>query len=106
MADVHALNREFARFDQVAKAHTYRLAESESDEFDEEYEIATLDFAPFLKGGENDKARFAQGFVGALSEIGFAVLTGHGVDPTLYDDMHDGVLDLFTSTPLEEKTRF
>jgi isopenicillin N synthase-like dioxygenase len=106
VADVHALNREFARYDQVAKTHTYRLAESESDEFDEEYEIATLDFASFLNGGESDKARFAESFGAALGEIGFAVLTGHGVNPTLYDDMHDGVLDLFTSTPLDEKMRF
>jgi isopenicillin N synthase-like dioxygenase len=28
------------------------------------------------------------------------------VDPALYDEMHDGVLDLFTSTPLDEKMRF
>ena len=29
-------------------------------------------------------------------EIGFAVLTGHGVDPALYDEMHDRSLELFT----------
>ena len=34
------------------------------------------------------------------------MLTGHGVDPALYDEIHDEVLDLFTSTPLEEKMRF
>ena len=106
MTDLPALNRDFEKYDQVRKTHTYRLAEHESDAFDDDYEIATLDFAPYLHGDEADKARFAEAFGNALQEIGFAVLTGHGVDASLYDDMHDAVLDLFTSTPLAEKTRF
>ena len=106
MVDTGALNRQFEKYDQVRKAHTYRLAEGEGDEFDEDYEIAVLDFEPFLRGDAGDKARFAEQFGTALEEIGFAVLTGHGVDAALYDDMHDAVLDLFTSTPLEEKMRF
>jgi len=106
MTDVRALNREFERYDQVRKGHTYRLAESDADEFDEDYQIATLDFEPYLRGGEHEKARFAEDFANALSEIGFAVLTGHGVDPALYDDMHDNVLDLFGSTTIAERMRF
>ncbi len=106
MADIDALNRDFLKYDQVEKTHTYRLAESAGDQFDEDYRIATLDFGRFLSGGPEDKARFAGEFAGALGEIGFAVLTGHGVEPALYDDMHDAVLDLFTSTSLEEKMRF
>jgi isopenicillin N synthase-like dioxygenase len=106
MTDVGALNREFVKYDQVQKAHTYRLAEDASDEFDDDYEIATLDFAPFLNGDEADKARFAEEFGRALHEIGFAVLTGHGVDAALYNAMHDEVLKLFTTTTLEEKMRF
>ena len=101
-----ALNRDFEKYDQVRKAHTYRLAEHEGDEYDDDYEIATLDFAPFLHGNGVDKTRFAEAFATALEEIGFAVLTGHGVDPALYDELNDDVLDLFTSTPLEEKMRF
>jgi isopenicillin N synthase-like dioxygenase len=106
MANVQALNREFAKYDQVAKVHTYRLAESAADEFDEDYAIATLDLGRFLKGSPEDKAQFAEEFGAALRDIGFAVLTGHGVDETLYDEMSEGVLDLFTSTPIEEKLRF
>ena len=106
MSEIQALNREFERYDQVRKAHTYRLAESDADEFDEEYRIATLDFEPFLKGDAKDKARFAEDFANALGEIGFAVLTGHGVDPALYDDMHDAVTELFTTTSIEDKMRF
>ena len=106
MSDLNALNREFEKYDQVRKEHTYRLAEHESDKFDEDYEIATLDFEPFLRGDSADKAKFAAAFGAALQEIGFAVLVGHGVDPALYDDIHDGVIDLFTSNPLAEKMRF
>lgn len=101
-----ALNRDFSRYDQVRKAHTYRLAEHESDEYDEDYRIATLDLEPFLRGGARDRARFADEFAAALREIGFAVLVGHGVDPALYDETAEDVLDLFASTPLEEKMRF
>jgi isopenicillin N synthase-like dioxygenase len=101
-----ALNQDFSRYDQVRKAHTYRLAEHDSDAYDEEFEIATLDLEPYLRGDARDKARFAEAFAAALREIGFAVLVGHGVDPALYDAMHDTVLDLFTTTPLEEKMRF
>lgn len=106
MTDTNAINRDFEKYDQVRKAHTYRLAESERDEFDDEYQIATLDFSPYLSGGEEEKARFAKEFGAALQEIGFAVLIGHGVDPTLYDEMHDAVLDLFRSTTLDDKLRF
>jgi len=101
-----ALNRQFSRFDQVEKAHTYRLAEHDSDEYDEDFQVATLDLGRFLTGDAADKAQFAAQFASALEDIGFAVLTGHGVDPALYDRAHDTVLDLFTSTPLAEKMRF
>lgn len=106
MIDPNARNRDFERYDQVRKAHTYRLAENEQDEFDDDYRIATLDFGRFLHGSAADRAAFADQFVDALGEIGFAVLVGHGVDPALYDEMHDSVLDLFTSTPLADKMRF
>ena len=106
MADTSALSAEFRKYDQVEKAHTYRLAELESDEFDEDYRIATLDIAPFLHGGAAEKAGFAEEFVAALGEIGFAVLVGHGVHPALYNEIDEAILKLFETTPLEEKMRF
>ena len=45
--DTKALSTEFRKYDQVAKTHTYRLAEDEADEFDNDYRIATLDFPIF-----------------------------------------------------------
>src|SRR6185312_3965308 len=106
MAGVDSINQQFSRYDQVLKSHTYRLAEDPSDEFDEDYKIRTLDFGPFLKGGGAERASFAEAFAGALQEIGFAVLVGHGVDLALYDAIHDSALDLMTSTPMPEKMRF
>jgi len=31
MADIDSINRQFVRYDQVRKAHTYRLAEHPGD---------------------------------------------------------------------------
>ncbi len=106
MASTTALNQQFKKFDQVEKAHAYRLAEEVADQFDEEYRIAMLDLGEFLHGDADAKARFALAFATALKEIGFAVLVGHGVDPALYADMHDGVIDLFTATSLTDRMRF
>jgi isopenicillin N synthase-like dioxygenase len=106
MTDTNALNREFTKYDQVRKTHTYRLAEHEADQFDDAYQIATLDLSAYLHGDPKDKARFASAFGEALQHIGFAVLTGHGVDPSLYDQMHDTVIEMFTQTSLAEKMRF
>src|SRR5258708_4946231 len=106
MTNANSLSSEFKRYDQVEKTHSYRLAEHQTDEFDEQFKIATLDIAPFLRGDENDKARFSLEFASALHDIGFAVLVGHGVDPTLYEETHDVVLDLFELTSLEEKMAF
>ena len=106
MSQRNALNQEFNKYDQVHKTHTYRLAEHETDQFDDAYQIATLDLGPFLHGNANDKERFAEAFGAALQEIGFAVLVGHGVDTDLYDRMHDSVEALFTSTSLADKMRF
>jgi isopenicillin N synthase-like dioxygenase len=106
MNDPTALNQQFRKYDQVAKSHSYRLAEQDGDPFDDDYQVATLDFAPFLHGDAADKARYAEAFAKALQEIGFAVLTGHGVDPALYDRVHDQVLDVFTSTSVADRMRF
>ncbi len=106
MTDLQALNREFAKYDQVRKSHTYRLAEGEGDAFDDDYEIATLDLGRYLHGDAADKAGFAAELNEALEEIGFAVLVGHGVDTALYDEVEERVLELFTTTSLADKMRF
>ena len=106
MTDVNALNREFTRYDQVEKSHTYRLAEHASDAFDDDYEIAALDFGQFLNGDAADQAKFVEAFGAAVQDIGFTVLTGHGVDASLYDEMHDLVIEFFESQSLDQKMQF
>lgn len=106
MVDPNAVNQEFKRYDQVEKSHTYRLAEHPSDAFDEDYEIATLDLSQYLHGDAAAKAKFAEELGAAVQEIGFSILTGHGVDPSLYDEMHDLVIEMFESMSLEEKMQF
>lgn len=104
--DIGAVNRDFVRYDQVEKSHTYRLAEGDTDEFDEDYRIQTLDFGRYLDGDEAERSGFAAEFGAAVQEIGFAVLTNHGVDPALYDEIERQVESLFTTTPMEDKLRF
>ncbi len=104
---VHAVNREFTRFDQVEKSHTYHLAETPGeDQFDEEYQIKTCDLGQFWSGGEAGRQRFAEELGEALEDIGFAILTGHGIDPTLYDEAEVNVVELFTRPSLEDKMRY
>jgi isopenicillin N synthase-like dioxygenase len=97
---IRATNQDFIRYDQVEKRQTYRLAEtSEEDQFDDQFEIKTCDM-------REDRPVFAQKLGDALREIGFAVLEGHAVDPALYHEANDKVVEMFTRLSLEEKMRF
>ncbi|MDH4108883.1 MAG: hypothetical protein OEW35_11215 [Gammaproteobacteria bacterium] len=105
-SDVGASNREFIRYDQVEKRHTYRLAENSSDEFDDDYAISVFDFGRYLHGNGRDRARFAEEFGAAVQDIGFSVITGHGVDTQLYDEIEARTEELFTTTPLADKLAY
>jgi isopenicillin N synthase-like dioxygenase len=95
---VHATNQDFIRYDQVEKRQTYHLAESPDDEqFDDDFVVRTCDM--------RDRS-FATQLGDALHEIGFAILTGHGVDPALYDEAQDKVEEIFTRATLDQKMRF
>jgi isopenicillin N synthase-like dioxygenase len=95
---IHATNQDFIRYDQVEKRQSYRLAESPAeDAFDDEVVIRTCDMR---------SPDFARELGDALREIGFAILTGHGVDPALYDEAGAMVAEMFTRLSLEEKLRF
>ncbi len=104
---VSAINKEFLQYDQVERPHTYHLAEAAGgDEFDEEFEIKTCDLGQFLHGGETGKAQFAQELGSAMQEIGFAILVGHEVEPSLYQEATQKVLEFFTTPTLEEKMQY
>jgi len=104
---IRATNQDFIRYDQVDKRQTYHLAETAGDEqFDEDFEVRTCDIGRFLHGDAEDKRAFARDLGQALHEIGFAILEGHGVDPNLYHEAEQKVVEIFTRCSLEEKMRF
>jgi isopenicillin N synthase-like dioxygenase len=103
---VHATNAEYRRYDQVEKRQRYHLAESADEAFDEDFCVRSCDLGRFLKGDDGDRLRFAHELGEALEGIGFAILEGHGVDPALYEEARDRVLDLFASTTLEDRLRY
>jgi len=49
---------------------------------------------------------FARDLGSAMQEIGFAILSGHGVDPALYDEAEAKILEMFTRLSLADKMRF
>ena len=101
---VHARNQDFIRYEQVEKRQSYNLAESgDHEQFDDEFQIRTCDISRFFAG---DRRGFATDLGDALSEIGFAILDGHGVDPALYDEANEKVLEMFARLSLDEKMRF
>src|SRR4249920_1382432 len=101
---IEATNQAYARYDQVEKKQEYHLAEGRHDEaFDEDYEIRTCDLGRFLHGNVADQEAFAHELGGALQDIGFAILEGHGIDRALYEEAENRVIEIFTSVPLEEK---
>ena len=104
---IHASSAEYSRYDQVGKPD-YRLAETadSADVFDDEFEFATCDLGRYLHGDAGDKQRFADELGAAMRDIGFAILEGHGVDPSLFDAADAWVEDFFTTTALASKMRF
>ncbi len=102
-----ASSEEFARYDQVGKP-AYHLAEVADgpDAFDEEFTFTTCDLSRYLGGNAADRAAFSRELGDAMSEIGFAILEGHGVDPALFAQAEDWVEELFTQSPLEDKMSF
>ena len=104
---VRATNQDFIRYDQVEKHQNYHLAEGNSDEqFDDEFQVRTVDIGRFLHGDFDDKRAFATELGDALHEIGFAILEGHGVDQSLYAEAERRIEEIFSTLTLDEKMRF
>jgi isopenicillin N synthase-like dioxygenase len=104
---IDALNRDFRKYDQVRKVHEYRLAEKEGlERFDDEYEIKTCDLSLFFDGGEVGKQRFAEQLGEALEGIGFAILEGHDIPQSLYEEAEARLIELFKSTTPEQRMAY
>ena len=83
---IHATSADFVRYDQVDKKQRYHLAESADEAFDDEYQIRTCDLGRWLKGNPSDRQAFARELGEALEGIGFAILEGHGLPVSLWDE--------------------
>src|ERR1041385_5957874 len=95
---IHALNQDFRRDEGVQNRQSYPLAETpDDDEFDDEFVIRTCDMR---------SPSFAQDLGDALREIGFAILSGHGVDPALYDEAETKIDEMFGRLSLDDKLRY
>jgi isopenicillin N synthase-like dioxygenase len=104
---ISALNQDFSRYDQVKKEQVYHLSEHDAeDQFDDEYEIKTCDLSLFFRGGDAGKKEFARQLGAALEGIGFAILTGHGVDTKLYEQARDKVCEIFENTTREQRMKY
>ena len=104
---IDAVNQEFKKYEQVNKGQTYHLAEKpDEDQFDEEYTIKTCDMNLLFLGGETGKKEFARQLGEAMRGIGFAILTGHGVDPAIYDEAEKKTAELFETTTREERMKY
>jgi hypothetical protein len=104
---VRATNQDFIRYDQVEKQQNYHLAETAGDEqFDDDFEVRTVDVGRFLHGTADDKRAFATELGDALHDIGFAILEGHGVDPALYDEAGRRIEEIFSTLTLTRRCSF
>jgi isopenicillin N synthase-like dioxygenase len=105
---VEATNQEYTSYDQVRKEQQYHLSDAtdSADSYDEEYRIRTVDIGRFLEGNAADRKAFARELGEALRGIGFAILSGHPIDPRLYDEAAERIEAFYASVPLEAKLRF
>ena len=101
---IKASNQDFSKYDQVEKQQRYKLVEDKTtDEFDADFQIQTCDMRQFFEGGIEGKKAFAQELGAALESIGFAILTGHGVDTNLYKEGQRKTAEIFEKTTYEER---
>ena len=105
---VSSTNQEFTEFEQVNKKHTYHLADTGTEEFDESFEFQRVSMKKILQQNpsEQDLQDFAQELGSALSEIGFAILCDTNIDPDWYDTMDKEIQKFFEGLSMEEKQRF
>ncbi|HRH46234.1 MAG TPA: 2-oxoglutarate and iron-dependent oxygenase domain-containing protein, partial [Pyrinomonadaceae bacterium] len=104
---IFAANQDFRKYEQVQKNQEYLLAEHENlEEFDEEYQIKTCDISQYFHGGDIGKRQFAKELGEALEGIGFAIISGHGIDEKLFENAEQKVIELFETTTVNERLQY
>lgn len=99
-------NRELGAYEQVRKLQRYRLAEGAEEEFDEGFVFEPCDLSRLESADAGERAEAVRALGASLEDTGFAILTGHGVDPALYEEAHGRTKDFFESHSLGEKMRY
>ena len=99
-------NRELGAYEQVRKLQRYRLAEGAEEEFDEDFVFEPCDLSRLESADSRERADAVRAIGASLEDTGFAILTGHGVDPALYEEAHRRTKDFFESHSLGEKMRY
>lgn len=104
---IRANNRDFSEFDQVKKTQYYQLSEtSDAEAFDDNFEIKTCDMSLLYSRDPADREAFVQALGSAMEEIGFVVLSNHGVDETLYEQAEQQIENFFetaTTQPMRNQ---
>jgi isopenicillin N synthase-like dioxygenase len=100
---IKSQNQEFRRYEQVHKNQNYYLSEQpDQEEFDNDFAIKTVDFSLF----RDDNPRFVAELGSALEEIGFAILSNHGIDQNLYHQCEKKIIEFFESTTLDDRLKY
>lgn len=103
---VRARNQAFKRYEQVDKRQDYHLSEQDGDAFDNDFVIETVDMAPWFSRREEDRAQVSRQLGTALEDIGFAILTGHGIDPKLHQQTAELTREFFETTTIEQRMAY
>ena len=105
--NVDASNQEFLRYDQVEKEPHLSAGGKPIRRVRRRLTSSRRSTSvPTCTATQRTEARFAADFGAAVQDIGFSIITGHGVDTALYDQMERHVEELFTTTRLEDKLKF
>ncbi len=97
---INARNQDFNQFEQVNKAQEYRLVEAQgAEQFDHEFQISSCDMRLALSDLASDREAFARNIGQAMQQIGFVILTDHGVNPELYRQTETLIRQFFETIP-------
>jgi isopenicillin N synthase-like dioxygenase len=67
--------------------------------------IPVIDILPFLRGSDADRRAMARTVDAACADMGFLLVSGHGVPSSLVDDMRRVSMSFF-ERPLDDKLRY
>jgi len=70
-------------------------ATSRAESATDSHRVPVIDLGPFLRGEDPGRDAVIRQWADAFETIGFATITGHGIDESLLDAIHDAALRFF-----------